>query len=156
LDSDLLPISLSNLSALNIEVSWSITASADAGEDLAAIDATADVVVDMFLDLNPVRANSTTLPQYEVMVWMATFGGKTPIGFNSSIGKPPSYSVGGTELYASANLITILQKTDCCIANSTPAPTATASLSTLGWLHPTSVDSAVISPHCLSIYGDIN
>lgn len=47
-------------------------------QDLTAIDAAANVVVDMFLDPNPVTANSTTLPQYEVMIWMAAYGGKEP------------------------------------------------------------------------------
>lgn len=46
--------------------------------NLSIIDVAADVVVDMFLDPNPQTANSTTMPKYEVMIWFATFGGRTP------------------------------------------------------------------------------
>lgn len=47
-------------------------------QDLDTIDAAANVVIDMFLDNDPTKANSTTLPQYEVMIWIAAFGGKKP------------------------------------------------------------------------------
>jgi len=101
LESDLLPIQLSNLNALNIAVTWSMAA--EDGQGLATVDAGADVVVDMFLDLDAVSANSTTLPKYEVMVWMGAYGGKTPIGFNSTLQNLPTYSLNGTNLYASTN-----------------------------------------------------
>jgi xyloglucan-specific endo-beta-1,4-glucanase len=101
LESDLLPIQLSNLSALNIAVTWSMTA--EDGQDLAVVNAGADVVMDMFLDPDPVSANSTTLPKYEVMVWMGAYGGKKPIGFNSTLENLPTYSLNGTNLYASTS-----------------------------------------------------
>lgn len=47
-------------------------------ENLDTIDAAANVVVDMFLDTDPTTANSTTLPKYEVMIWIAAYGGKKP------------------------------------------------------------------------------
>lgn len=52
--------------------------SSEFARNLETIDAAANVVVDMFLDVNSTIANSTTLPQYEVMVWMAAYGDKKP------------------------------------------------------------------------------
>jgi hypothetical protein len=112
LESDQLPIQLSNLSALNIAVSWTMTATESSDGDLAAIDAGANVVVDMFLDPDPLTANSTTLPKYEVMVWMGAFGGKKPIGFNASIENPPTYSMNGTDLYVPTICTNNYQSTD--------------------------------------------
>ncbi|KUJ13835.1 concanavalin A-like lectin/glucanase [Mollisia scopiformis] len=105
LQSDLLPIELSNLSHLNISASWSMNPSSSSVENLDTIDAAANVVVDMFLDTDPTTANSTTLPKYEVMIWIAAYGGKKPIGFSSSIKNPPTHSLNGTiyTLYSGAN-----------------------------------------------------
>jgi hypothetical protein len=98
LNSDLLPLQLSNLSALNASVSWFMTPSENPSGSLDTIDAAADVVFDMFLDPDQATANSTTLPKYEIMVWIAAFGGKKPIGYNSSITNAPMYNLGGTNL----------------------------------------------------------
>lgn len=101
LNSDLLPTQLSNLSALNITANWSMAPSPSKktkGKDLSAINAAANVVVDMFLDPNRNTSNSTTLPKYEVMVWIGALGGKKPIGFSSSITNPPVETLGNTEL----------------------------------------------------------
>lgn len=98
LQSDLLPLQLSNLGHLNISASWSMTPSSNSIDNLDAIDAQANVVVDMFLDPDSVTANSTTLPKYEVMIWMAAYGGKKPIGFSSSIKHPPTHNLSETQL----------------------------------------------------------
>ena len=98
LDSSLLPLQLSSLSALNISATWSMAATRSS-KSLTDVEASADVVVDMFLDPDPTRANSTTLPQYEVMVWIAAFDGRKPIGFSSSIKSPPTVTLNGTDLY---------------------------------------------------------
>ncbi|KAE8444317.1 hypothetical protein EG329_000627 [Mollisiaceae sp. DMI_Dod_QoI] len=105
LQSDQLPLQLSNLSHLNISASWSMFPSSSSDVSLDAIDAAANVVVDMFLDQDPVTANSTTLPKYEVMIWIGAFGGKKPIGFSSKIKHPPTHSLNGTQytLYSGAN-----------------------------------------------------
>lgn len=98
LNSNLLPLQLANLSALNITASWSMTATSKS-KSLDEIDVSANIIVDMFLDSSPISANSTTLPKYEVMIWMAEFGGKRPIGFSSSIKNPPKLSLNSTNLY---------------------------------------------------------
>ncbi|KAF8859736.1 concanavalin A-like lectin/glucanase [Acephala macrosclerotiorum] len=105
LQSDLLPLQLSNLGQLNISASWSMAPSSNSVDNLDTIDAQANVVVDMFLDPNPVTANSTTLPKYEVMIWMAAYGGKKPIGFSSSIKYPPTHNLSETQftLYSGSN-----------------------------------------------------
>lgn len=76
-------------------------------KSLAAISAAADVVVDMFADLDPTRADSTTLPQYEVMIWFAAFDGKKPIGYSSSITNPPTQTLNDTDLYVTPTLTNI-------------------------------------------------
>ncbi|KAH9207041.1 concanavalin A-like lectin/glucanase domain-containing protein [Leptodontidium sp. 2 PMI_412] len=104
LNSVLLPLQLSNLSSLNISASWSMTA-ASQSKTVEEVDTTANVIIDMFLDPSPVSANSTTLPKYEIMIWLAEFGGKRPIGFSSSIKNPPHYSLNSTNftLYSGPN-----------------------------------------------------
>lgn len=105
LESTLLPIQLSGLTSLNIGATWAMAASGGGVQTLASIDAGADVVVDMFMDLDPIKANSTTLPANEVMVWIGAFGGKMPIGFNASITNLPTFTLNGTEftLYSGPN-----------------------------------------------------
>jgi len=81
---------------------------AGSSKDPSSISASADVVVDMFLDPNEDLANSTTLPQYEVMVWIATIDGRKPIGYNSSL-VAPVQNLNHTNLYYSrfpCNLLT--------------------------------------------------
>ncbi len=68
------------------------------GNDLGVVDAGANVVFDMFLDPEATISTSTTLPKYEVMVWIGAFGDKKPIGFNSSIQNPPTQNLGSTQL----------------------------------------------------------
>jgi xyloglucan-specific endo-beta-1,4-glucanase len=89
-----------------------MTPSDNFNEDLDVIDAAADVVVDMFLDPNQETANSTTLPKYEIMVWIAAFGGKKPIGYNSSLTNLPTYSLGGANLYASRSPLALHTSAD--------------------------------------------
>jgi hypothetical protein len=96
-ESDQLPIQLLNLTTLNLAVDWSMAPS-DSSETLASIGASADVVIDMFLDADPATSRSTTAPKYEVMVWMGQFGGANAIGSNSTT-PPQTYKLNGTELY---------------------------------------------------------
>ncbi|PVH71425.1 glycoside hydrolase family 12 protein [Cadophora sp. DSE1049] len=104
LNSALLPRQLSNLSSLHITASWTM-ASASSSKSLEEVDAASNVIIDMFLDPSPISANSTTLPKYEVMIWLAEFGGKRPIGFSSSIKNPPKYRLKNTSftLYSGSN-----------------------------------------------------
>jgi len=100
-----LPIQLSNLQALNVKASWTMEPSDPSkSQNLSAISASADVIVDMFFDPDRTTANSTTKPKYEVMVWLAEFGGKKPIGYSSSIQNPGKQKVGNYELYVLPSL----------------------------------------------------
>ena len=90
LNSRLLPLRLSNLSSLNISASWTM-APASSSKIHEELDTAANVMIDLFMDSNPISPNSTTLPKYEIMIWLAEFGGKRPIGFSSSIKNPPTY-----------------------------------------------------------------
>jgi Glycosyl hydrolase family 12 len=131
-----------------------MTPSDNFNEDLDVIDAAADVVVDMFLDPNQETANSTTLPKYEIMVWIAAFGGKKPIGYNSSLTNLPTYSLGGTNLFASRSPPALHTSADRWIALYTPDPMAMAKPSILGWLPLISPISTKTSLHSYTIYGD--
>jgi xyloglucan-specific endo-beta-1,4-glucanase len=95
--SSQLPVQLKNLSSLNFEAEWSMAPSASSEGDLAAITASADVVMDMFLDPDMTKSQSTTLPEFEVMVWMGQYGFANPIGHNSTKA-PATTKVNGTTL----------------------------------------------------------
>jgi xyloglucan-specific endo-beta-1,4-glucanase len=116
LESEKLPLRLSELAQLNIAASWTVTPESEY-ESLFTTDIAANVVVDMFLDPDPQTAKSTTLPKYEIMIWFSAFGGRVPsenlqpnntmlksnfrtVGYNDSIKAPPSHSLGGSELYS--------------------------------------------------------
>ena len=95
--SSQLPVQLNNLSSLNFEVEWSMAPSASSEGDLSALTASADVVMDMFLDPDSTKSQSTTLPEFEVMVWMGQYGFANPIGHNSTKA-PATTQVNGTTL----------------------------------------------------------
>ncbi|RDW82739.1 hypothetical protein BP6252_03851 [Coleophoma cylindrospora] len=104
LNSDVLPIQLSNLSSLKLDLSWSMTpgevanaTSTTTASSLAAIDVRADVALDLWLDDSPTSAQSATYAGTEVMVWQAAYGGVSPIGYTSSVSATaPTLKVGGT------------------------------------------------------------
>jgi xyloglucan-specific endo-beta-1,4-glucanase len=103
LASTQLPIQLLNLTSLNFAVDWSMAPS-DGSSSLSAIGASADVVIDMFLDPSRITASSTTKPKYEVMVWMGQYGYANAIGANLTK-TPPTYKLNGTtfSLYTGPN-----------------------------------------------------
>lgn len=89
---DVLPVQLSDMSDLTLDVEWSY----DPGNahkdttDNAALEAAgvnANVCIDSFLASNQKDANSTTESDYEVMVWLGRFGNATdPLGYaNGSV-----------------------------------------------------------------------
>jgi len=71
--------------------------SASSEGDLSALTASADVVMYMFLDPDSTKSQSTTLPEFEVMVWMGQYGFANPIGHNSTK-SPATTQVNGTTL----------------------------------------------------------
>ncbi|KAF2023998.1 concanavalin A-like lectin/glucanase [Setomelanomma holmii] len=84
------PIQLSNLSAIDVKVSWSMrpalsTSKADIDSSgLAVTDAKTNVAVDVFFDTELEKAVNTTAPSFEVMVWIGKFGSILPIGANAT------------------------------------------------------------------------
>ena len=88
LDLTDIPVQLSNLSSLTVDVEWSygvgrdITASGADGANLDAAGMNANVCVDMFLDSVAANAGITNKAAYEVMVWLGRYGPATlPIGY---------------------------------------------------------------------------
>jgi xyloglucan-specific endo-beta-1,4-glucanase len=99
LASTTFPVQLLNLTKLAVGVDWTMAPS-DGSSSLSSIQASADVVIDMFLDPSWVTAmSSTTKPLYEVMVWMGQYGYANAIGANLTK-TPPTYKLNGTTLYA--------------------------------------------------------
>lgn len=104
LTSTQLPVQLLNLTSLNLAVDWSMAPS-DGSSSLSAIETSADVVVDMFLDSSRITAaSSSTKPKYEVMVWMGQYGYASAIGANLTK-TPPTHQLNGTtfSLYTGPN-----------------------------------------------------
>lgn len=68
----LFPLPMANLSAMNLQASWS----------MSPIDTAtrANVVYDMFVDPDQNVANSTTDAKYEIMIWIGAFGEPFPLG----------------------------------------------------------------------------
>ena len=100
------PIPLSNLSSLDIKVSWSMKpelSKSSQGIDtsgLSRVDAKANVAVDVFFDTDIGRAINTTAPRFELMVWLGNVGSILPIGAtgNENTTQLPKYKLGKEEL----------------------------------------------------------
>ena len=82
LSSSLLPLRLTNLSSLDVDLEWSYK-KADSGK-LADGALTANVAMDLFLDPDPSKAKSGGEASFEVMVWVGDFG-QHPIGFSGGV-----------------------------------------------------------------------
>lgn len=50
-------------------------------DGLQASKVKANVVLDLFLDSDPILSNSTMLPTFEIMIWLGSIAGLTPIGW---------------------------------------------------------------------------
>lgn len=101
LASSILPLQLQNLTSLTIDAQWSY----EGGEPLTGrnnfkalgkVATRANVALDMFFDADPVKASSTVTPAYEMMVWLASFGGVNPIGYSN--GSVTSKKIGSLNL----------------------------------------------------------
>lgn len=93
-NSPLLPLPLSNLSKILLTSSWSLTTTPSSSytfpstsdiepldvSALEAVDAKANIAMDIFLDSDPKKATNTTEAAYEVMIWFGTVGQPLPIG----------------------------------------------------------------------------
>ena len=139
------PVPLLNLTKLNFGVDWTMAPS-DGSSSLSAIQASADVVIDMFLDPSWVTAmSSTTKPKYEVMVWMGQYGYANAIGANLTK-TPPTYKLNGTTLYAIPTISYICAYANISAVPSTQVPTAPARQSSPGSPQTTSRVSTTTSP----------
>jgi Glycosyl hydrolase family 12 len=72
--SPLLPTTIVNITNLTIATSWTMSSSPDL---------MANVALDMFADKNVTAAQSAQKASYEIMVWLATFGESTPLGYSA-------------------------------------------------------------------------
>lgn len=87
-----MPIQLSALSGLTLDVEWTYQAGALAPQqtaldnaDVTAAQLNANVCVDMFLAADQGNSESTTDSDYEVMVWLGQFGDSVqPLGYGGA------------------------------------------------------------------------
>lgn len=94
---------LSNLSAINVDVAWSMVPSTSIStsfdtKGLGNLRTKANVAFDMFLDPSQANATSTTAPAYEVMIWLGSVGAVYPIGYDLRTASQPSMKMGNTLL----------------------------------------------------------
>ena len=89
-DGGVLPIVLSDLSTLNLDIEWTYgvgkkpSASIDE-QELTDNLVNTNVAIDMFVDSDKTKAQDSTKASYEVMVWLAFFGPATqPLGYDKN------------------------------------------------------------------------
>ncbi|KZL69398.1 xyloglucan-specific endoglucanase [Colletotrichum incanum] len=106
-DGTILPVSISALTNVNVDVEWSYSvgnyttdgaAATDTNEaELTENDTNTNVAIDMFLDDDKESAKDSTKAKYEVMVWFGTFGAATqPIGYQNGAGAITTETINGT------------------------------------------------------------
>ncbi|WYZ43940.1 hypothetical protein EsH8_VII_000376 [Colletotrichum jinshuiense] len=106
-DGTILPVAISTLSNLAVDVAWSYgvgnytTDGASATTtDAAALEeneTNTNVAIDMFLDDDKDKAQDSTKAKYEIMVWFGTFGSATqPIGYQQGNGALTTATINGT------------------------------------------------------------
>ena len=99
---DTIPVLLSNLSALTIDIEWTYglgnyVHNETNNTNMAEAGVNANVAVDMFLANDRNKSASTTDSEYEVMVWFGRWGDATdPIGLFD--GSQATHDVNGTIL----------------------------------------------------------
>jgi len=90
--SSALPLPFSNVSSLNIRGAWDMFPASSTGKGSGSgsgsgsLDLRANVALDLFADLDPIAAQSEIQAGYEVMIWLASFGGVEPIGYSHKSG----------------------------------------------------------------------
>jgi hypothetical protein len=86
-DTDVLPAIVNSISKVDIDIEWSYgvgneTTKASSSADLTADKLNTNVAFDMFIDSDKTAAQNPAKAKFELMVWLAAFGGSTqPIGF---------------------------------------------------------------------------
>lgn len=99
---DIIPLTLSNLSAFTLDVSWTYglgdyVHNVTDFASMSAAEVNANVCLDMFLAADPSNSTNTTTATYEVMVWLGRWGDASqPIGLAQ--GPVASQTVNGTTL----------------------------------------------------------
>jgi xyloglucan-specific endo-beta-1,4-glucanase len=66
--------------------------------DLANVEATANVAVDMFADADPVAAQNETKAGYEIMIWLGSFNAPQPLGYDAN-SPCLTQTIGSIDLY---------------------------------------------------------
>lgn len=86
--SSTLPLPFSNVSSLTVRGAWNIFPASSTGNGPVpgSLDVRANVALDLFADLDPNAAQSEIQASYEIMIWLATFGGAEPIGYSRRSG----------------------------------------------------------------------
>ncbi|KAK7553331.1 concanavalin A-like lectin/glucanase domain-containing protein [Phyllosticta citricarpa] len=94
LNSNVMPVVVSNLTSITIDASWAIVPSPSDDTEtnstlLASLDTVADVALDMFLDDDPLKSSNASGATTEVMVWQSAYGNLKPLGWDTISADPP-------------------------------------------------------------------
>ena len=89
LNHTILPTQISNLNTLWLYSIWTYAAGNDSSQkmdvsDVASAEPVTNVVLDVFIDSDRQKAGSPTEAKYEMMIWLASYGGLRPIGYKDS------------------------------------------------------------------------
>jgi xyloglucan-specific endo-beta-1,4-glucanase len=76
----------------------SVASSPAPGTNLSDKGVMANVVIDLFADADAATSLVETQAGYEIMVWIAVFGGAKPLGYYSTKAPPLTASIGSTQL----------------------------------------------------------
>lgn len=97
------PTQIQNLGSIQVDAEWTygIGTEAAATTDEALMSTSqvnTNVAIDMFLDADQTKSQSTTNSKYEIMVWIARYGDSTkPVGYDRNV--VGSMTIDGTVLY---------------------------------------------------------
>jgi xyloglucan-specific endo-beta-1,4-glucanase len=75
-------VALSDIESLSFQAIWNMQMSTGPN-DLASVEATANVAMDMFADADSGAAQNETKAGYEIMVWLGSFSAPQPLGYDA-------------------------------------------------------------------------
>ncbi|KAK4175519.1 concanavalin A-like lectin/glucanase domain-containing protein [Triangularia setosa] len=91
LTAPVLPVTLSNISAMHLTSKWSMGVGSTPAprlsvdtKGLADLDVTANVAFDMFADRSAEKSVKETMAETEIMIWLGRFGHAQPLGWNEN------------------------------------------------------------------------
>ncbi|KIV99014.1 uncharacterized protein PV09_09243 [Verruconis gallopava] len=98
-NSKYLPGRIWDIHDLSVHAAWDMFPTSDRTNALQNVGAVANVAIDMFLDADVQKAVDAKSADYEVMIWLATFGAGMPFGNATGITHATSVQPGQFESF---------------------------------------------------------